>query len=99
VKRIGHGGPQGQLPQRPSRHRPGLRLRERQAVDEARKVAYISDSGLRSAPFPEHKELLAQHKALLAPALPGDMVRWPVSSRVGTVKNNDPSLIEPDFPR
>jgi len=49
--------------------------------------------------FPEHKELLAQHKALLALALPGDMVRWPVSSPVGTVKNNDPSLIESDFPR
>ena len=49
--------------------------------------------------FPEHKELLAEHRALLALALPGDMVRWPVSSPVGTVKNNDPSLIESDFPR
>jgi hypothetical protein len=25
----------------------------------------------------------------------GEMVAWPVSARVGNVKNNDPSLIEP----
>jgi putative SOS response-associated peptidase YedK len=34
-------------------------------------------------------------KALLAPYLGGDMICWPVSARVGSVKNNDPSLIEP----
>jgi putative SOS response-associated peptidase YedK len=34
-------------------------------------------------------------KALLDPYPPDGMVCWPVSPRVGNVKNNDPSLIEP----
>jgi putative SOS response-associated peptidase YedK len=34
-------------------------------------------------------------KALLAPYPSEEMVAWAVSSRVGNVKNNDPSLIEP----
>jgi putative SOS response-associated peptidase YedK len=34
-------------------------------------------------------------KALLAPYPPEEMTCWPVSVRVGNVKNNDPSLIEP----
>ncbi len=36
-----------------------------------------------------------QLKALLAPYPSEDMICWPVSERVGNVKNNDPSLIEP----
>lgn len=36
-----------------------------------------------------------QLKALLAPYPPDEMICWPVSPRVGSVKNNDPSLIEP----
>src|SRR5882672_1731238 len=36
-----------------------------------------------------------QLKALLASYPPEDMICWPVSARVGNVKNNDPSLIEP----
>jgi putative SOS response-associated peptidase YedK len=36
-----------------------------------------------------------QLKALLAPFLSPAMTCWPVSPRVGNVKNNDPSLIEP----
>jgi hypothetical protein len=32
---------------------------------------------------------------LLAPYPSEDMVCWPVSARVGNVKNNDPSLVEP----
>jgi putative SOS response-associated peptidase YedK len=36
-----------------------------------------------------------QLKALLAPYLSDEMICWPVSARVGNVKNNDPSLIEP----
>jgi putative SOS response-associated peptidase YedK len=36
-----------------------------------------------------------QLKALLAPYPSEEMVAWPVSSRVGNVKNNDPSLMEP----
>jgi putative SOS response-associated peptidase YedK len=36
-----------------------------------------------------------QLKALLAPYPSEGMVAWPVSPRVGNVKNNDPSLIEP----
>ena len=34
-------------------------------------------------------------KALLAPYPSDAMVCWPVSARVGSVKNNDASLIEP----
>jgi putative SOS response-associated peptidase YedK len=37
----------------------------------------------------------ARLKALLVPYRPDDMVIWPVDRRVGNVKNNDPSLIEP----
>jgi putative SOS response-associated peptidase YedK len=33
-------------------------------------------------------------KALLAPYPSDEMICWPVSPRVGNVKNNDPSLIE-----
>jgi putative SOS response-associated peptidase YedK len=36
-----------------------------------------------------------QLKALLAPYPAEEMSCWPVSARVGNVKNNDPSLIEP----
>jgi putative SOS response-associated peptidase YedK len=34
-------------------------------------------------------------KAMLVPYPTDDMIMWPVSPRVGSVKNNDPSLIEP----
>jgi putative SOS response-associated peptidase YedK len=34
-------------------------------------------------------------KALLAPYPPEEMVCWPVSPRVGYVKNNDPDLVQP----
>jgi putative SOS response-associated peptidase YedK len=37
----------------------------------------------------------ARPKALLAPFPSEAMTCWPVSARVGNVKNNDPSLIEP----
>jgi putative SOS response-associated peptidase YedK len=37
----------------------------------------------------------AQLKAMLAPYPSAGMTCWPVSARVGNVKNNDPSLIEP----
>ena len=37
----------------------------------------------------------ARLKSLLAPYPSDDMICWPVSPRVGNVKNNDPSLIEP----
>ena len=36
-----------------------------------------------------------QLKAVLAPYPSEEMTCWPVSTRVGNVKNNDPSLIEP----
>jgi putative SOS response-associated peptidase YedK len=36
-----------------------------------------------------------QLKSLLAPYPSGGMICWPVSQRVGSVKNNDPSLVEP----
>jgi hypothetical protein len=37
----------------------------------------------------------AQLKSLLAPYPSDEMICWPVSTRVGNVKNNDPNLIEP----
>lgn len=37
----------------------------------------------------------AQLKSLLVPYPSDGMVCWPVSERVGSVKNNDPSLVEP----
>ena len=37
----------------------------------------------------------AELKALLAPYPSDEMICWPVSPRVGSVKNNDASLIEP----
>jgi hypothetical protein len=36
-----------------------------------------------------------QLKSLLAPYPSEGMTCWPVSSRVGNVKNNDPSLVDP----
>ena len=36
-----------------------------------------------------------QLKAMLAPYPSEKMTCWPVSMRVGNVKNNDPSLVEP----
>jgi putative SOS response-associated peptidase YedK len=36
-----------------------------------------------------------QLKALLAPYPSDEMIRWPVSARIGNVRNNDSSLIEP----
>ena len=38
---------------------------------------------------------LAELKSLLAPYPADDMICWPVSARVGNVRNNDASLIEP----
>jgi putative SOS response-associated peptidase YedK len=37
----------------------------------------------------------AHLKSLLAPYPSDGMICWPVSSRVGSVKNNDPGLVEP----
>ena len=44
--------------------------------------------GEQPADLPHLKELLAPYPA-------GGMVCWPVSARVGNVRNNDSSLIEP----
>ena len=41
----------------------------------------------------------ARLKSLLAPYPSEGMICWPVSTRVGNVKNNDPSLIEPIIPQ
>jgi putative SOS response-associated peptidase YedK len=39
-----------------------------------------------------------QLKSFLAPYPSDEMIRWPVSPRVGNVKNNDPGLVEPINP-
>src|ERR1700719_2716848 len=61
-----------------------------------------TSSGLRAAPgMPRDVAGLArtadgtEPKALLAPYPAEEMKCWPVSPRVGNVKNNHPSLIEP----
>jgi putative SOS response-associated peptidase YedK len=43
----------------------------------------------------EQQADVPQLKSLLAPYPSDEMICWPVSARVGNVKNNDPSLIEP----
>ena len=45
--------------------------------------------------FGEEPAEEAHLKGLLAPYPSDGMVAWPISARVGNVKNNDPSLIEP----
>jgi putative SOS response-associated peptidase YedK len=37
----------------------------------------------------------SQLKAMLAPYPSDGMMCWPISTRVGNVKNNDPSLVTP----
>ena len=43
----------------------------------------------------EHPTTLPDLKAMLSPYPADGMLAWPVSTRVGSVKNNDPSLFEP----
>jgi putative SOS response-associated peptidase YedK len=43
----------------------------------------------------EHPATVPDLKALLAPYPSDGMIAWPVSARVGNVRNNDSSLIEP----
>jgi putative SOS response-associated peptidase YedK len=43
----------------------------------------------------EQPATVQELKAMLAPYPSEEMICWPVSARVGNVKNNDPSLIEP----
>ena len=45
--------------------------------------------------FGEKPAELPELKTLLAPYPSDEMIAWPVSARVGNVKNNDPTLIEP----
>jgi putative SOS response-associated peptidase YedK len=47
----------------------------------------------------EKPAALSELKALLAPYPAEEMICWPVSPRVGNVRNNDPSLIEPITPQ
>ena len=43
----------------------------------------------------EEPVTLPDLKAMLAPYPSDGMICWPISTRVGNVKNNDPTLIEP----
>jgi putative SOS response-associated peptidase YedK len=49
----------------------------------------------RPASLGEEPADVPQLKSLLAPYRSEKIIYWPVSKRVGVVKNNDPSLIEP----
>ncbi len=57
-----------------------------------------TSSGCRSPPIwqvgADEERTHERLKALLAPFRLIKMVAWPVSTRVGNVKNNDPSLTE-----
>ena len=60
-------------------------------------------AGIHSSSWPawlgEEPADEAHLKSLLAPYSSDGMMCWPVSPRVGGVKNNDPSLVEPiDLP-
>jgi hypothetical protein len=64
--------------------------RSEAAVDAARRTARVWPQWLGEAlaEVPQLKAVLARYPS-------GDMICWPVGARVGNVKNNDPSLIEP----
>ena len=47
----------------------------------------------------EEPATVSDLKATLAPYPSDEMIAWPVSARVGNVKNNDPSLVEPVMPQ
>ena len=82
--------------------RAGAQLRDRHH-DAERTCAPTCTTGCRWCSSPsawpawlgEEPADLPDLKALLAPYPYDDMIAWPVSQRVGNVKNNDPSLIEP----
>ena len=79
----------------------GAQLRDRHYGTEriVRAAAQPDARGLAPEAWPawlgEEPADPAQPKSLLVPYPSGGMVCWPVSTRVGNVKNNDPSLIEP----
>jgi len=55
----------------------------------------VLSRGNRPAWLGEEPASVPQLKTLLAPYPSEEMTCWPISMRVGNVKNNDPSLIEP----
>jgi hypothetical protein len=62
--------------------------------EEVHLKAYANGLEVRSRPGSARADAPLL-KALLASYPSEGMVAWPVSPRVGNVKNNDPSLIEP----
>jgi putative SOS response-associated peptidase YedK len=59
------------------------------------RMPVVLESGAWPAWLGEEPAEATQLKRLLAPYPSDKMTCWPVSERVGNVKNNDPSLIEP----
>ena len=57
------------------------------------RMPVVLGPGTWSAWLGEEPAYARQLKAMLAPYLSEKMTCWPVSARVGNVKNNDPSLI------
>jgi putative SOS response-associated peptidase YedK len=45
--------------------------------------------------FSNEPSMVFLQKALLAPYPSEEMICWPIDARAGSVKNNDPTLIEP----
>ena len=73
-----------------------MSCRNRSAVQEiCISLGGSLDTGRAFAWLGEEPADEAQFKVPLAPYLSDGMICGPVSPRVGNVKNNDPSLIEP----
>ena len=81
------------------RTRTQLRDHHHHAERTLRAVAQPHAGGLEAEAWPlwlgEEAAASSDLRALLAPFPSAEMTCWPVSARVGNVKNNDPGLIEP----
>ncbi len=72
-------------------HHPAERIMRRAPQPDARGA----EAGRLAAVARRTARRAAAAQALLAPYLTEGMIAWPVSPRVGNVKNNDPGLVEP----
>jgi hypothetical protein len=79
-------------PQLRDRHHGAERIVRRASRPHARGAPAAADW---PAWLGEEPAELPELKSLLAPYPSDEMIAWPISARVGNVKNNDPSLIEP----
>jgi putative SOS response-associated peptidase YedK len=79
----------GSLPR--DHHQHTERIVRRTPQPRARRV----ETGRGPAWLGEEPASVQDLKAMLVPYPSDEMISWPVNTRVGNVKNNDPNLIEP----